>query len=110
MDERIREILRAIEKWTCGKREDKPLTHLRPNIGMGEGGGGENGKTKGGGGGGENGKTKGGGGFKEESLREERLHLLSKFLRNRNRGFKRSKRKSSTSRQGLRIETGVGEF
>ena len=36
MDERIREILRAIEKWTCGKREDKPLTHLRPNIGMGE--------------------------------------------------------------------------
>ena len=50
------------------------------------------------------------GGFKKESLREERLHLLSKFLRNRNRGFKRSKRKSSTSRQGLRIETGVGEF
>ena len=40
MDERIREILRAIEKWTCGKREDKPLTHLRPNIGMGEEGGG----------------------------------------------------------------------
>ena len=39
MDERIREILRAIEKWTCGKREDKPLTHLRPNIGMGEEGG-----------------------------------------------------------------------
>ena len=30
------EILRAIEKWTCGKREDKPLTHLRPNSGMGE--------------------------------------------------------------------------
>ena len=44
MDERIREILRAIEKWTCGKREDKPLTHLRPNIGMGEEGG--DGKTK----------------------------------------------------------------
>ena len=47
MDERIREILRAIEKWTCGKREDKPLTHLRPNIGIGEeveGGGGR--KTK----------------------------------------------------------------
>ena len=37
MDERIREILRAIEKWTCGKREDKSLTHLRPNSGMGEG-------------------------------------------------------------------------
>ena len=42
MDERIREILRAIEKWTCGKREDKPLTHLRPNSGMGEGEGTEN--------------------------------------------------------------------
>ena len=39
MDERIREILRAIEKWTCGKREDKSLTHLRPNSGMGGGGG-----------------------------------------------------------------------
>ena len=50
MDERIREILRAIEKWTCGKREDKPLTHLRPNIGMGEEG--RDGKTKRGGGGG----------------------------------------------------------
>ena len=98
MDERIREILRAIEKWTCGKREDKPLTHLRPNIGMGE---------EGGGGGGRKNKK---GGFKKESLREERLHLLSKFLRNRNRGFKRSKRKNSTSRHGLRIETGVGEF
>ena len=95
MDERIREILRAIEKWTCGKREDKPLTHLRPKIGMGEEGGGD-GKTK--------------RGDLERSLRGERLHLLSKFLGNRNRGFKRSKRKSSTSRQGLRIETGVGEF
>ena len=42
MDERIREILGAIEKWTCGKREDKPLTHLRPNSGMGEGEGREN--------------------------------------------------------------------
>ena len=50
------------------------------------------------------------GGFKKESLREERLDLLSKFLGNRNRGFKRSERKSSISRQGLRIETGVGEF
>ena len=58
---------------------------------------------------GEEEKTKKGG-FKKESLREERLHLLSKFLGNRNRGFKRSKRRSSTSRQGLRIETGVGEF
>ena len=37
MDERIREILRAIEKWTCGKREDKSFTHFRPNSGMGEG-------------------------------------------------------------------------
>ena len=99
MDERIREILRAIEKWTCGKREDKPLTHLRPNIGMGE---------EGGGGGGGDGKTKRG--DLERSLRGERLHLLSKFLGNRNRGFKKNKRKSSTSRQGLRIETGVGEF
>ena len=94
MDERIREILGAIEKWTCGKRENKPLTHLRPNSGMGEG----------------EGDRKQKGGFEKESGREERLHLLSKFLRNRNRGFKRSKRKSSTSRQGLRIETGVGEF
>ena len=42
MDEMIREISRAIEKWTCGKREDKPLTHLRPNSGMGEGEGTEN--------------------------------------------------------------------
>ena len=50
------------------------------------------------------------GGFKKESGREERLHLLSKFMGNRNRGFKRSKGKSSTLRQGLRIETGVGEF
>ena len=37
MDETIREILRAIEKWTCGKREDKSLTHLRPNSRMGGG-------------------------------------------------------------------------
>ena len=42
MDEGIREILRAIEKWTGGKREDKSLTHLRPNSGMGEGEGTEN--------------------------------------------------------------------
>ena len=44
MDERIREILRAIEKWTYGKREDKPLTHL---IGMGEEGGGRKNKKGG---------------------------------------------------------------
>ena len=37
MDERIREILGVIEKWTCGKREDKSLTHVRPNSGMGGG-------------------------------------------------------------------------
>ena len=61
MDERIREILRAIEKWTCGKREDKPLTHLRPNIGMGEEG--RDGKTKRGGG--------GGGGFRKEFERRK---------------------------------------
>ena len=103
MDERIREILRAIEKWTCGKREDKSLTHLRPNSGMGGGGGG-------GGGEGRGGDRKQKGGFKKGEFERERLDLLSKFLRNRNRGFKRSKRKSSTSRQGLRIETGVGEF
>ena len=94
MDEKIREILRAIEKWTCGKREDKPLTHLRPNSGMGEGEGTEN--TE--------------GDLNRRVGREERLHLLSKFLGNRNRGFKQSKRKSSTLRQGLRIETIVGEF
>ena len=89
--------LRAIEKWPCGKREDKPLTHLRQNIGIWEErGGGGDGNTK--------------RGDLVRSLRGERLHLLSKFLGNRNRGFKRSKRKSSTSRQGLRIETGVGEF
>ena len=42
MDEKIREILRAIEKWACGKREDKSLTHLRPNSGMGREEGTEN--------------------------------------------------------------------
>ena len=62
MDERIREILRAIEKWTCGKREDKPLTHLTPNIGMGEEGGG------GGGGGGRKNKK---GGFRKEFERRK---------------------------------------
>ena len=48
-------------------------------------------------------------GIKIESFRE-RLHLLSKFPDDRTGGFRRSKRKSSTSRQGLLIETGVGEF
>ena len=47
---------------------------------------------------------------KERVLERERLHLLSKFPDDRTEGFRRSKRKSSSSRQGLRIETGVGEF
>ena len=47
---------------------------------------------------------------KKREFERERLHLLSGFFDDRNRGFKRSNRKSSTSRQGLRIETGVGEF
>ena len=56
-----------------------------------------------------------GGGEKREGdlkreFERERLHLLSKFLGNRTDGFKRSKRKSSSSRQGLSIEIGIGEF
>ena len=47
---------------------------------------------------------------KERVLERERLHLLSKFPDDRTEGFRWSKRKSSSSRQGLRIETGVGEF
>ena len=47
---------------------------------------------------------------KERVLERDRLQLLSKFPDDRTGGFKRSKRKSSSSRQGLRIETGVGEF
>ena len=44
---------------------------------------------------------------KERVLERERLHLLSKFSDDRTDGFRRSKRKSSSSRQGLRIETGI---
>ena len=47
---------------------------------------------------------------RERVLERERLHLLSKFPNDRTGGFRQSKRKSSTSRQGLRIETGVVEF
>ena len=47
---------------------------------------------------------------KKRVVERERLHLLSKFPGDRTGGFRRSKRKSSSSRQGLRIETGVGEF
>ena len=46
----------------------------------------------------------------KREFERERLHLLSKFLRNHTSGFKRSKRKSSSSKQKLRIETGIGEF
>ena len=58
---------------------------------------------------GREGEEKGKPDLKRESFRE-RLHLLSKFPGDRTGGFKRSKRKSSSSRQGFRIETGVGEF
>ena len=44
---------------------------------------------------------------KERVLERERLHLLSKFSDDRTDGFRRSKRKSSSSRQRLRIETGI---
>ena len=47
---------------------------------------------------------------KERVLERERLHILSKFLGDRTGDFKRSKRKSLSSRQGLYIETGVKEF
>ena len=53
-------------------------------------------------------KKEGKRGRKRESFRErERLHLLSKFPDDRTDGFRRSKRKSSSSQQGLRIETGI---
>ena len=53
-------------------------------------------------------KKEGKRGRKRESFRErERLHLLSKFPDDRTNGFRRSKRKSSSSQQGLRIETGI---
>ena len=47
---------------------------------------------------------------RERKSCRERLHLLSKFPGDQTDGFKRSKKKSSFSRQGLRIETGIGEF
>ena len=53
------------------------------------------------------GKTDPVGEEKKRELYRERLHLLSKFPDDRTDGFKRSKRKSSSSRQGLRIETGI---
>ena len=43
-------------------------------------------------------------------LERERLHILSKFPGDWTGGFRRSKRKSSSSQQGLRIETGIEEF
>ena len=46
---------------------------------------------------------------KREFLRE-RLHPLFKFPDDRTSGLRRSKMKSSSSQQGLRIETGVEEF
>ena len=64
------------------------MTHLGPNSGMGEERGAEN----------------------KKEFERERVHLLSKFLGNRTSGFKRSKGKSSSSRQELRIETGVEEL
>ena len=63
----------------------------------------------GGGGGGEE-KRKKEQKIEGEKIERERLYLLSRFLGDRIGGFKRSKKKSSSSRQGLRIETGVGEF
>ena len=47
---------------------------------------------------------------KEERFLSEKPSLLSKFLGDRTDGFRQSKGKSSSSRQGLCIETGVGEF
>ena len=44
---------------------------------------------------------------KKREFYRERLHLLSKFPDDRTDGFRRSKRKSSSSRQGLCIETGI---
>ena len=42
--------------------------------------------------------------------KRERHHLLSRFPGDRISGFRRSKRESSSSLQGLRIETEVVEF
>ena len=47
---------------------------------------------------------------KRGEILEYKLSLLSRFPGDRIGDFKRSKRKSSSSRQGLRIETGVEEF
>ena len=57
----------------------------------------------------ERGEEKREGDLKRE-FKRERLHLLSKFLRNQTSGFKQSKRKSSSSQQKLRIETKIEEF
>ena len=46
---------------------------------------------------------------REKKLREK-LYLLFRFLGDRIGDFKRSKKKSSSSLQGICIETGVGEF
>ena len=48
--------------------------------------------------------------YLKREFERERLHLLSKFPGNRTGDFKWSKGKSSSSRQGLRIETGIEEF
>ena len=42
--------------------------------------------------------------------RREKLHLLSKFDGDRIIGFHRSKRQSSSTPRGFRIETKIGEF
>ena len=47
---------------------------------------------------------------KDERFYSEKLSLLSKFPGDRTGGFRRSKGKSSSSRQGLRIGTRVGKF
>ena len=49
-------------------------------------------------------------GRKRESFRERYSTFSLNFPDDRTDGFRRSKRKISTSRQGLRIETEVGEF
>ena len=46
----------------------------------------------------------------KREFERERLHLLSNFPGDRTGDFKRSKRKSSSSQQGVCIETGIGEF
>ena len=46
----------------------------------------------------------------KREFEKERLHFLSKFPGDRTDDFKRSKGKSSFSRQGIRIDTGIEEF